>query len=456
MFKEKTTKKRLVLPEGSKEKTTLDARHQQMIQQLQQGIQQQNELEAEKEAIQQKLSYWKDIIYDLYYDKKAFTPEYELAWTSNLFYVNRIQEIEQLQKRLLNASKEVDYYVDTANILFDYYTLLENQESVVASVETAEPPVVPKNLPKGKKRFVSPNQKSILEAFQLATKPLEEELPRIQEESYDSEQENDRDRNQHEHHDEPCLDPDEFQDTPKDKVSLVDEYLHIIDPNHIKYVNHSTIGNCQACKLPLTCLHQEGIMICHMCGYQELLLVEQNRPIYRQSNKEASHQSYKRINHFNEWISQIQGKESTDIPEEIFERIVQEIKKEKIKDTNKLSYNKMREILKKLKYNKYYEHIYYIIYRLNGISPPNFSPDLEEKLRNMFKEIQGPFLKHCPKNRKNFLSYSYVLFKFCQLLDKDEYLKHFSLLKSREKLHVQDQIWRKICEEVQWEFIQSI
>jgi hypothetical protein len=74
----------------------------------------------------------------------------------------------------------------------------------------------------------------------------------------------------------------------------------------------------------------------------------------------------------------------------------------------------------------------------------------------MFKEIQGPFLKHCPKNRKNFLSYSYVLFKFCQLLDKDEFLPHFSLLKSREKLHVQDQIWKKICVDVNWEFIQSI
>ena len=64
--------------------------------------------------------------------------------------------------------------------------------------------------------------------------------------------------------------------------------------------------------------------------------------------------------------------------------------------------------------------------------------------------------KYCPSTRKNFLSYSYVLYKFCQLLDKDEYLKYFTLLKSREKLHLQDQIWKKICEEVNWEFIQSI
>ena len=38
--------------------------------------------------------------------------------------------------------------------------------------------------------------------------------------------------------------------------------------------------------------------------------------------------------------------------------------------------------------------------------------EVQEKLRMMFKEIQGPFMKHCPKTRKNFLSYSYVLHKF--------------------------------------------
>ena len=50
--------------------------------------------------------------------------------------------------------------------------------------------------------------------------------------------------------------------------------------------------------------------------------------------------------------------------------------------------------------------------------------ELEEKLRNMFKEIQVPFLKHSPLIRKNFLSYSYVIHKFIQLLEKDEYLKY--------------------------------
>ena len=81
---------------------------------------------------------------------------------------------------------------------------------------------------------------------------------------------------------------------------------------------------------------------------------------------------------------------------------------------------KIRSILKKNKINKYYEHIPYILNRITGKSTPQLTPELEEKLRDMFKQIQGPFIKHSPKNRKNFLSYSYVLHKFLEILGEDD------------------------------------
>lgn len=162
------------------------------------------------------------------------------------------------------------------------------------------------------------------------------------------------------------------------------------------------------------------------------------------------------VNHFNEWLNQIQGKESTDIPEEIFDSILLEIKKQKISNMALLTHAKLKEILKKLKINKYYEHIPHIINRINGLPMPHLSPDLEEKLRSMFRQIQTPFLKHSPPNRKNFLSYSYVLHKLMLLLEKDEYLVNFPLLKSRDKLQQQDQIWQKICNDLGWQFIKSL
>ena len=76
--------------------------------------------------------------------------------------------------------------------------------------------------------------------------------------------------------------------------------------------------------------------------------------------------------------------------------------------------------------------------------------------KKMFEEIQGPFEKHKPPERKNFLSYSYCIYKFCQLLGQNHVLKHLSLIKNREKLHMQDKLFEKICKDLGWEFIPSL
>ncbi|AGF85364.1 late transcription factor VLTF3-like protein [Moumouvirus goulette] len=78
------------------------------------------------------------------------------------------------------------------------------------------------------------------------------------------------------------------------------------------------------------------------------------------------------------------------------------------------------------------------------------------KIKKMFKQIQKPFAVYCPKDRKNFLNYSYVLHKFCELLDLDEYINYFPLLKNNAKLLQHDKIWKNICEYMRWEFIKSI
>ena len=74
----------------------------------------------------------------------------------------------------------------------------------------------------------------------------------------------------------------------------------------------------------------------------------------------------------------------------------------------------------------------------------------------MFNDIQIPFAKYCPTERRNFLSYSYILYKFFELLELDEYLRCFQLLKSRTKLHRQDEIWKNICKDLNWQFIKSL
>ena len=211
--------------------------------------------------------------------------------------------------------------------------------------------------------------------------------------------------------------------------------------------------NCNH-KLYLSDLMSE--LYCKNCGKSKNILVITDKISYTDPQSEITYYTYKRINHFNEWLAQFQAKERSDLPNEIYENINKELNKNKYLIIENLKYIDIREILKRLKYNKYYENIPYILSIITGNNAPTLDRSSEEILRSLFKEIQIPFMNNCPPNRKNFLSYSYVLHKFCELLEYDHLLEYFSLLKSREKLHQQDLIWEKICKDLNWEFIPSL
>ena len=212
---------------------------------------------------------------------------------------------------------------------------------------------------------------------------------------------------------------------------------------------------CQFChKGELIPLEDEGILVCNICSRSIPYLIENEKPSYKEPPKEVCFYAYKRINHFKEILAQFQGKETTQIPAEVIENIKLQIKKERI-EISQITNAKTKEILKKLGYNKYYEHIPFIKDKL-GIKPPIMSPELEETLCNLFIELQAPYSKYCPDDRVNFLNYYYTAYKLCELLGEDKYLEHFPMLKDPEKRMEQDIIWKKICEELDWEFIPTI
>ena len=212
---------------------------------------------------------------------------------------------------------------------------------------------------------------------------------------------------------------------------------------------------CQSCyKGELIPMDDEGVLICNVCFKNVQYLIENEKPSYKEPPKEVCFYAYKKINHFKEILAQFQGKETTQIPVDVIDDLKYQIKKERIEYT-KLTYYKTKELLKKLGYNKYYEHINFIKDKL-GIKPPIISQELEETLCNFFMEIQYPYAKHCPDYRVNFLHYYYVLYKLFELLDETQYLPEIPMLKDREKLIEQDTIWKKICEELDWEFIATI
>lgn len=237
------------------------------------------------------------------------------------------------------------------------------------------------------------------------------------------------------------------------KLTNLQHYLHNTGKaffDYDKYAYRSDV--CAWCNSgEMVAVESEGILVCNKCSNFTVYYVESDKPSYKEPPKEASFYAYRRINHFREILAQVQAKETTQIDNTIIASIKKQIRKERI-TLEQFTDVKAKEILKKLGYNKYYEHIPFIKEKL-GIKPPVMSPELEETLCNLFMETQGPYARFCPDERVNFLNYYYTIYKLCELLGQTQYLPYFPMLKDRDKRIEQDEIWKKICKELKWEFI---
>lgn len=246
---------------------------------------------------------------------------------------------------------------------------------------------------------------------------------------------------------------------------LYDEYMYKVEGQiDLEAMNKRRVTaehsmSCDECGTGMIIDNVESQLVCPKCGIISPFLECTSKNVtyeQEQTYQTTVNFAYKRSNHLSEHLACFQGKESTSIPPEVLESIRAELKKYRITDSKQVTAKRVRELLKKLKLQKYYEHTQLITYELNGIHPPTIDQETEEKFKQLFNDIQGAFHKVCPKTRKNFLSYSYVLRKLSQLLNRDDLVPFFPLLKSRDKLYQQDQIWKAICNELKYEFIPSM
>lgn len=242
------------------------------------------------------------------------------------------------------------------------------------------------------------------------------------------------------------------------KKRLYDKYMAVINKDYIsrdsQYKERSLADICNACNGDMVINQSTGMLHCNKCGQCEKILIDSDKQSHKEPPKEQTTFSYRRINHLNEVLSQIQAKESTNIPERVYDKFRAELKKRRMTDLSKLTNEKGHSILKTIGEADYYEHVPYIISQLNGKVPPTISPEVEEIIRSLFMHVQHPFSKHCPEERNNFVTYNFTLYKLCQLLELDELLPNLKeSLKDRTKQYYQDCIWKKICADLKWQFI---
>jgi len=202
------------------------------------------------------------------------------------------------------------------------------------------------------------------------------------------------------------INPDENK--PVNRANLFEKYCQRVDGIRINHDDGSNrIKYCTECKIEKILDMTESAYICPCCGDSEMIILDEDRQI-------KDYSPYRKVNHFREWLNQFQAKQSPDIPENVFIDIVKELNKRRI-----------------------------------------ITRDMEKLFISMFFKIQDPWEMYKHPDRKNFLSYSYVLHKFCELLELDHLLDCFPLHKDSDKIMENDQLWEKICKHLKWEYISS-
>jgi hypothetical protein len=408
---------------------TLDLEHLRALDNLAQVRAQAEELMRDMEAIKASLEA-KEALPSSSFSDADFS-ELKDGWYQYDKMKTRLSELR-------NKGDESSYFLSTGSILFKYYDIIDNNKNTDDARSAAHAHAL--QHPSRRSKKTSPSR-SVMSYF---TGPSASASASASEPSSASASASAS----------ASLAGKKMAHIVEDRASLFDMYMQCISSSKATSTAQDECPHCGSDHRTLQ--PQDGYVYCNTCNTIEYVLVDHEKPAYKDPPKEVMHFAYKRVNHLNECLNQVQGKETTDIPEEVYDRILLEVKKQKINNMAKLTSKSIKEILKKLRLSKYYEHKAHIINRLNGVPMPQLPPYLEDRVRQMFCQIQAPFLKHAPKHRKNFLSYYYCLNKMMQLLEEDQYLDYFPLLKSREKLHQQDVIWQKMCADLGWDFIPSL
>jgi hypothetical protein len=162
--------------------------------------------------------------------------------------------------------------------------------------------------------------------------------------------------------------------------------------------------------------------------------------------------SSKRVNHFTDWLASIQAKESFEIHPEKLELIMEQLLADRCSEED-ITIHRVKDALKKLRLRKYYEHVQLITSKITNRPAPQMTPEMEERLKVYFLAASASFQRNCPPTRRNLISYSLVLYKLCELLGFLEFLPCFTMVKGRDKLARMEVIWRRICDDLDWEFI---
>ncbi|KAG5183034.1 poxvirus late transcription factor VLTF3 like-domain-containing protein [Tribonema minus] len=214
---------------------------------------------------------------------------------------------------------------------------------------------------------------------------------------------------------------------------------------------------CEPCNCAKSIDLRQATALCPRCGECECYNVIDTS--YREGTSLHTPYLYKRSNHFKDHLKRFSARESTEIEDGVLEAIRGELGKRIYGDSDDMTAvapEEIRAILKSLNMSHLYNHTMRIWSLVTGRRPPTLTETQERELVTMFHMVQEPWLRNRPPSRKNMLSYSYIIHKLAQMLGYDDISRHFKLLKSRDKIAFQDDMWKLVCKDLGWPFVRSV
>lgn len=241
------------------------------------------------------------------------------------------------------------------------------------------------------------------------------------------------------------------------KGALYQKYMEMVGKRERRLLAGAE-ATCPECQVPLVRVHAEACLVCPQCAHSESFLENSWRTVPFGTEINTSRSTYQRINHFNEWLTRLQAKERTVVPDDVVNVVARECRKRRMLKSQ-VTWKRVRKFLSSLKgpYSKYYEFAAQIAYRISDVPPLYMTNEQEERLRVRFRKAQVPF-DEMPRSikgkyRKNFFSYSFFLRKACELEGYDEFLPLLPLLKSPGKINHHNRMWQFMCERLGWQYI---
>lgn len=193
------------------------------------------------------------------------------------------------------------------------------------------------------------------------------------------------------------------------------------------------------------------LLVCSYCGIQSIF-----EPVYafkynnRRQNvsRKFSSDFHKRVIHFRSWLRRLQGKERNRVTKDIINAVKHRIQSQ---NNTGIYYWNVRNSLKALGMQKYYPHCVFIMSEIRGKPLFNLSRDQENRLVEMFLQLQNVF-SALQQKRVNMLSYPFVIKKLCELKGWHKLSKVIPTLKSHTRIMLQDNMWRIVCQQKGWKF----